>query len=50
MQENKQGFGLLKQKKIINRSNLRESFFQALSNSSWAHYGYLVAADLIESR
>ncbi|WP_209445217.1 hypothetical protein [Rickettsia fournieri] len=37
-------------KKIINRSNLRESFFQALSNSSWAHYGYLVAADLIESR
>lgn len=34
----------------INRSNLRESFFQALSNSSWAHYGYLVAADLIENR
>lgn len=25
-------------------SNLRESFFQALSNSSWAHEGYLVAA------
>lgn len=37
-------------KKIINRSNLRESFFQALSNSSCAHYGYVVAADLIESR
>ncbi|MCC8371061.1 MAG: hypothetical protein LN566_07055 [Rickettsia endosymbiont of Stiretrus anchorago] len=34
----------------ITRSNLRESFFQALSNSSWAHFGYLVAADLIESK
>ena len=26
--------------------NYRESFFQALSNSSWAHEGYLVAADI----
>lgn len=50
MHENKQGFGILKQQKIINRSNLRESFFQALSNSSCAHYGYVVAADLIASR
>lgn len=27
-------------------SNLRESFFQAVSNSSWAHEGYLVAAEI----
>lgn len=27
-------------------SNLRESFFQAVSNSSWAHEGYLVTAEL----
>jgi len=26
--------------------NLRESFFQAVSNSSWAHHGYLVAAEI----
>lgn len=31
-------------KKVINRSNYRECFFQAVSNSSWAHEGYLVAA------
>lgn len=31
-------------KKAINRSNYRECFFQAVSNSSWAHEGYLVAA------
>jgi len=28
--------------------NLRESFFQAVSNSSWANEGYLVAADISE--
>ena len=33
----------------INRSNLRESFFQAVSNSSWANYGYLIATELDES-
>jgi len=27
-------------------SNLRESFFQAVSNSSWAHEGYLVALNI----
>lgn len=27
-------------------SNLRASFFQAVSNSSWAHQGYLAAADI----
>lgn len=31
-------------KKAIVRSNYRECFFQAVSNSSWAHEGYLVAA------
>ena len=29
-------------KRLVNRSNVREVFFQAVSNSSWAHYGYLV--------
>lgn len=31
-------------KLLLNRSNARKSFFQAVSNSSWAHLGYLVAA------
>lgn len=30
-------------KLILNRSNVREYFFQAVSNSSWANFGYLVA-------
>jgi hypothetical protein len=29
-----------------NRSNVRECFFQAVSNSSWANFGYLVAAEI----
>lgn len=33
-------------KLLINRSNVREAFFQAVSNSSWANYGYLVAPKL----
>ena len=33
-------------KKLLNRSNLRESFFQAVSNSSWANFGYLVASEV----
>lgn len=33
-------------KLLINRSNVRETFFQAASNSSWANNGYLVAAEL----
>ncbi len=32
----------------INFSNLRESYFQAVSNSSWANEGYLVALDFAE--
>lgn len=33
-------------KLLINRSNVRECFFQAVSNSSWANYGYLVSAEI----
>jgi uncharacterized protein len=35
-------------KKSLTRSNYREAFFQAVSNSSWAHEGYLVTADLTQ--
>jgi hypothetical protein len=30
----------------INMSNVRECFFQAASNSSWANYSYLVASEI----
>lgn len=33
-------------KLLINRSNVRECYFQAVSNSSWANFGYLVAAEI----
>lgn len=33
-------------KRELTSRNLRESFFQAVSNSSWAHQGYLVAAEI----
>ncbi len=33
-------------KSRINRSNVREAYFQAVSNSSWANYGYLVASEI----
>ena len=33
-------------KKTLSKSNYRESYFQAVSNSSWAHEGYLVAAEI----
>ena len=33
-------------KKSLSFSNLRESYFQAVSNSSWANEGYLVAAEI----
>lgn len=35
-------------KQRLSFSNLRESFFQAVSNSSWAHQGFLVAAEISE--
>ncbi|CAM7559395.1 HrgA protein [Citrobacter freundii] len=33
-------------KKSLAISNVREAYFQAVSNSSWAHFGYLVAANI----
>lgn len=33
-------------KLLLNRSNVRECFFQTLSNSSWANFSYLVARDI----
>ena len=33
-------------KKTLTKSTYRESYFQAVSNSSWAHEGYLVAAEI----
>ncbi|MBM4176994.1 MAG: hypothetical protein FJ213_12615 [Ignavibacteria bacterium] len=35
-------------KKGINKSNYRENYFQAVSNSSWAHEGYLVAIEITQ--
>ena len=35
--------------KITNDGELKKSFFQALSNSSWANYGYLVALEIKDS-
>jgi hypothetical protein len=36
-------------KKIVDFSNLRESYFQAVSNSSWANEGYLVTSEIDRS-
>lgn len=36
-------------KLLINRSNVRECFFQTVSNSSWANFAYLVAAEIVGS-
>lgn len=36
-------------KRELNMGNLRESFFQAVSNSSWANEGYLAAPNIDES-
>jgi hypothetical protein len=36
----------LEVKILINRSNVRETYHQAVSNSSWANLGYLVAAQI----
>lgn len=36
-------------KKELNGSNARKSFFQAVSNSSWANEGYLVATSIADS-
>ena len=33
-------------KVTLNRSNVREAYFQAVSNSSWANFGYLVTSEI----
>ncbi len=35
---------------ILNSSNVRKSFFQAVSNSSWANEGYLVATSISDNK
>ena len=35
-------------KKSLTKSNYREAYFQAVSNSSWAHEGYIVAAEILQ--
>jgi uncharacterized protein len=35
-------------KRALDKSNYREAYFQAVSNSSWAHEGYLVAAEVLQ--
>lgn len=37
-------------KLLINRSNVRECFFQSVSNSTWSDFDYLVAAEIIGPR
>lgn len=36
----------LEVKLLLNRSNVREAYFQTVSNSSWANFAYLVARDI----
>lgn len=36
-------------KKALTMGNVRKSFFQAVSNSSWASEGYLVATSIVDS-
>ncbi len=35
-------------KRQLTKGTYREAYFQAVSNSSWAHHGYLVAAEIEE--
>lgn len=35
-------------KKVLTKANYREAYFQAVSNSSWAHEGYLVSAEILQ--
>ena len=37
-------------KKELNGSNIRSSFFQAVSNSSWANEGYLVTTSIADNK
>ena len=40
----------MKSKKALTVANIRKCFFQAVSNSSWAHEGYLVATAIADDR
>lgn len=35
-------------KKSLNKANYREAYFQAVSNSSWAHEGWLAAPNILQ--
>jgi hypothetical protein len=39
-------FYIFELKLTLNKHNLTENYFQAVSNSSWANFGYLVVADM----
>jgi len=41
--------GSFEVKKELNSSNIRSSFFQAVSNSSWANEGYLVTTSITDN-
>lgn len=36
-------------KKSLTKANYREAYFQAVSNSSWAHEGYLVSSEILQN-
>jgi hypothetical protein len=36
-------------KLLLNRSNVREHYFQTVSNSSWANFGYLVTMEIVDN-
>ena len=42
--------GSFEVKKTLTVANIRKCFFQAVSNSSWAHEGYLVATAIADDR
>lgn len=43
LSERRARFWSFEVKLLINRSNVRRAYFQTVSNSSWSHFGYLVA-------
>jgi hypothetical protein len=50
MSEQRVRFWSFEVKRVLNQSNARECYFQAVSNSSWSNRGYLVAADIVGSQ
>ena len=49
LQENPYKIFSFEMKRKVDKSNYKEYFFQAVSNSSWAHEGYLVTLNLEEN-